>query len=272
MIIAILAVVGVILGSFVNALVWRLRKQDKIGKKTNLEKYSILRGRSMCSNCEHQLQPIDLVPIFSWLFLGGKCRYCKKPIKDTPFSEIVLPSIFVLSYFFMGPFVGAWSWVLLSIWLAISVVLLALFIYDWRWMELPNNLVIIGTILSAVYLVLQVMLVENWSLLVWPLATGVMLAGFFAALFYASDGRWLGGGDVKMSFMLGLLAGTPEKLSLLLLISSITGLLCVLPLALRRQASRETKIAFGPHLVLGTLIVVLVGQPIMDWYFSILIG
>src|SRR5665213_2769212 len=86
MIIALLALLGLVFGSFVNALVWRLHEQEvllekrKKPSKKQLEKLSILNGRSMCPHCKHELAIKDLVPLFSWIALKGKCRYCGKPI------------------------------------------------------------------------------------------------------------------------------------------------------------------------------------------------
>ena len=77
---------GLVFGSAINAMVWRL----KVGK-------SWVHGRSVCSECVHQLAAKDLVPVFSWLFLGGKCRYCRKPIKDHPIVELVTALVFGLS-------------------------------------------------------------------------------------------------------------------------------------------------------------------------------
>jgi prepilin signal peptidase PulO-like enzyme (type II secretory pathway) len=108
---------GLIFGSFVNALVWRMHAQDELKEQleklrakkktkdfektiteseTHLRELSMSKGRSMCSKCHHPLAPNDLVPLLSWLWLRGKCRYCRKPIEDTPLLEAGLPVAFVV--------------------------------------------------------------------------------------------------------------------------------------------------------------------------------
>src|SRR5665213_1631023 len=103
MIIVVLIVVGICLGSFVNALVWRIHEQAKETRRKKpdqayLKQLSISRGRSMCSACHHELAVKDLVPVLSWLSLGGKCRYCRKPIPDNPLVELATSLLFVASY------------------------------------------------------------------------------------------------------------------------------------------------------------------------------
>src|SRR6185369_3402365 len=102
--IVILALLGLIFGSFVNALTWRLHEQEKLagkkGKKAadRRQALSISTGRYMCSNCGHELAAKDLVPVFSWLWLRGKCRYCGARIPDSPIVELATGLLFALSY------------------------------------------------------------------------------------------------------------------------------------------------------------------------------
>src|ERR1700677_3953472 len=104
MIIFILAIVGLCLGSFVNALVWRLHGQaaEKGKKKPNqdyLSQLSVAKGRSMCPHCKHQLANRDLIPLLSWLSLKGKCRYCAKAISPQyPLVELITALLFIASY------------------------------------------------------------------------------------------------------------------------------------------------------------------------------
>src|SRR3989344_8576881 len=121
---------GLILGSFVNALVWRTYK-----------KKAILKGRSQCVHCGHQLAPADLVPVLSWLVLGSRCRYCKKNISvQYPLVELGTAAVFAMSYVLWPVDLVGGQWVLFTTWLAVSVGLLALAVYDLRFMLLPNKI------------------------------------------------------------------------------------------------------------------------------------
>ncbi|MEK9196125.1 MAG: prepilin peptidase, partial [Patescibacteria group bacterium] len=143
MIVGILIVLGLCFGSFVNALVWRVYQQSlpkaKRPKKVDL---SIQKGRSVCPNCHHVLGWQDLLPVISWLGLRGKCRYCSKPILwQYPLVEILTAVIFVISYLFWPfEFTGT-EVVIFGLWLAVVVNLVALAVYDVKWMLLPNRLV-----------------------------------------------------------------------------------------------------------------------------------
>src|SRR5882762_114793 len=105
MIIVVLAILGLCFGSFVNAAVWRIYAQEQVkSKKLQVKKstnLSIVNGRSVCPHCEHELAAKDLMPVFSWLSLGGKCRYCKKPIsRQYPLVELLTAVLFVFSYLY----------------------------------------------------------------------------------------------------------------------------------------------------------------------------
>ena len=110
MIIAVLAVLGLVFGSFVNAFAWRLHEQESLLEKKKkpsakqLAKLSIVKGRSMCPECKHELAAKDLIPVFSWITLKGKCRYCGKPISwQYPAVELATALLFVFC-----TYIGHW--------------------------------------------------------------------------------------------------------------------------------------------------------------------
>src|SRR5688572_14928277 len=119
MMILMLVLAGLVLGSFVNALVWRLHvRRDWV------------RDRSECPHCHHKLAALDLIPVLSWLMLRGKCRYCGKPIDDSPLTELALPALFVVSYIFWPqPLVGVGLFEFV-LWIVFLTGFLALAIYD----------------------------------------------------------------------------------------------------------------------------------------------
>lgn len=268
MIILVLVLLGLCFGSFTNALVWRLHEQSR--PKSRRPKHinlSILRGRSACPNCQHQLAATDLVPVLSWLALRGKCRYCHKPISTQyPLVELLMVLLFVLSYL-LWPY----GWAVLGVarfvaWLVILVLFVALAIYDLRWMLLPNKLVwpLVG--LTALQVVVLTIHQADIAVLVGYLWGVVFLAGLFGAMYWLSRGAWIGFGDVKMAVGLGLLVGGPLSAILLLFISSVVGLLFSVPLMARGKDSLKLKIPYGPFLIIATIIVYLVGASLTSWY------
>jgi leader peptidase (prepilin peptidase)/N-methyltransferase len=285
MVYLVLIIFGLCLGSFVNALVWRLHEQAEIVEKTErgkkltqadrqrLEKLSISKGRSMCLSCGHELAGKDLVPVVSWLTLRGKCRYCGARIPDTPIAELAVPTIFVISYsWWPYSLQTGLNKALLVVWLACAVAFVALALYDLRWFLLPDRVVFPLIGLSVVFTALQALAADNPAATVGSAALGVLiLAGLFFALHYFSDGRWIGFGDVKLAVALGLLAGTGINALILLLLASVLGVLVGLPGLLKHNLGMTSKIPFGPFLLLAGIIVVLWGGSVSHWYLNTLI-
>jgi prepilin signal peptidase PulO-like enzyme (type II secretory pathway) len=100
----------------------------------------------------------------------------------------------------------------------------------------------------------------------------LVIAGTFWSLFQLSNGRWIGGGDVKLAVVLGLLAGTPLKALLILFFSSIIGTICSLPILVRGKKALKMQVPYGPFLMAATVVVVLFGSSIIDWYSQLLLG
>jgi prepilin signal peptidase PulO-like enzyme (type II secretory pathway) len=272
-IIFVLILLGLAWGSFVNAFVWRLHEQQKSTKKKAHKDLSILKGRSMCPDCRHTLATKDLVPVLSWLSLGGKCRYCRKPISaQYPAVELLTAALFVLSYLFWPYGFLTAGIVQLVIWLATLVVFMILFVYDLRWMILPNKVVypLIG--LTVINVGLQVVLTSNLGLLVQAFWGVICLAGLFYALFQISGGKWIGGGDVKLAIALGLLVGGPVKALLLIFIASLLGVIITLPLLVQGKKSYTSRIPFGPFLIAASIIVYIFGNSLINIYLKHILG
>ncbi len=284
-----LVLLGLSLGSFVNALVWRLHERAKLedtiahrkkgsGVPTSKERQrladlSMWHGRSMCPHCQHPLAARDLIPVFSWLFLRGKCRYCQRPIDDTPLPELVTPLIFVASFLWWPmPFHGI-GLLTFIFWLIFVVGFVALALYDFRWMLLPDKMVypLIG--LAVIELILQLLHFHAGLHVLVDAGAGVLVvSGLFFVLYVASGGEWIGGGDVKLGILLGILAGDALRGALLLFIASLAGVLFAVPQMTRGQAGRKAHIPFGPFLIFGLLVVQLFGSGVIDWYARLLAG
>ncbi|HMR72561.1 MAG TPA: prepilin peptidase [Candidatus Saccharibacteria bacterium] len=254
---------GAIFGSFAGAVAWRIKK-----------KKDFVRGRSECEHCHHVLAPLDLIPIFSWLFLRGRCRYCKKPIgASTLLVELGLGLAFMLSYIAwpLG-FDGVLSGTLFGLWLVALVMFAVLFLYDLRWTLLPDKVVFPLIAVSLLFFVGSMVLSgvsPTTAVLEFCLAIAP-IAGIYGVLYFASGGKWVGFGDVKLGIALGLLLGWQGAL-LTLVLANFIGLLFVLPGLVSRQLGKSSRVPFGPFLMLAACISFLYGSYLIDAYMKLLL-
>ncbi len=264
MIIGILVVIGLALGSFVNALVWRMHRSA-----TSKQKLTVWSGRSMCTHCQTTLAAKDLLPVISWLVLRGRCRYCHKSIEDTPIAELLVPLLFITSYVFWPHSFDAAGIVLFVVWLLALVVLTALLVYDLRWMLLPNRLIVVFSVFAAVLLIVRAA-TEGVPVLLSGILAAVVIAGFFYVLHQVSNGKWIGGGDVKLGFGLGLVAGSPVGALMVVFLASLLGTLASLPKIIIDKSALVSRLPFGPFLILATVITFLFYQDVLSWYLGLL--
>lgn len=267
MIVVLLMVIGLAFGSFINALIWRLHEQPKAKSKKQKAKLSIVRGRSICPRCGHGLAAADLVPVLSWLWLRGRCRYCHKRIDDNPLVEITLPLLFVISYLFWPLAFDTHGRLLFIVWLVALVGLVALAVYDLRWYLLPDKLTYSLFALAALQILSVTLFFQGGSRALLDGALGLVVGGgLFYGLFQVSHGKWIGGGDVKLGGALGLLLGTPALALFMLFAASALGTAVALPLMAAGRADRKTHLPFGPFLIVATVVARLCGQSIINWY------
>ena len=288
LIIVALFLLGLIFGSFVNAWVWRLGKQlDANGdakKLTNAQKqqYSITKGRSMCPGCKHQLAPKDLVPLFSWLSLKGKCRYCKAKIgKQYPLVELAMAIMFVASYIFWPEDLQGSGYILLVGFIATLVPLFALAIYDYKHLILPDKVLIVGIIIYSVFLLAYAVTLRDFYIFGTAVLAGILYFAIFLSIFIASivaqkkgytNKDWMGLGDVKLVFLLGLMIGKPTLVILGMFIASMLGFLIALPSLISKKDNFGSQIPFGPYLIAGAIITIWFGQNVLNWYTDLLIS
>ncbi len=270
MFIAELIVLGLCLGSFTGALVWRLHEQSLPVKKQAAKpaELSITKGRSMCPHCQHTLAAKDLIPLVSWITLRGRCRYCKHPIGwQEPILEVAMPLLFVLSYVFWPFAFDAEGIFLLVCWLLAVVGLVALFVYDLRWMLLPNKVVFPLIGLGVLQMLVVAFVFDGGLHAILGAAAGLAIAGgIFYVLFQVSKGKWIGGGDVKLGYAIGLLLGSPSLAFLMLFVASLLGVAASLPGLFTKKLAVTSRIPFGPFLIVSTMIVMLFGASIIEWY------
>jgi prepilin signal peptidase PulO-like enzyme (type II secretory pathway) len=260
------------MGSFVNALVYRLHEQP-LAAKTKKQSLSITRGRSICPHCKHTLAAHDLVPVISWILLRGKCRYCHKPIHwQYPVVEVSGAGLFAVSYLLWPYTWSSFGILLFGIWLMCLVLFLALLVYDLKWMILPNRIVYLLIGLAVVHTVLLALANKDIGVVMTAFWGVVCTAGFFYVLFQLSSGKWIGGGDVKLAIALGMLIGGPLPSVIMLFIASFSGSLVTIPSLLLGKVKRTSKVPFGPFLLVATIVVYLFGAIISQWYEHTVLG
>lgn len=266
----VLILLGLCLGSFINALVYRLRLQENPSKSKNSRdaQYSILSGRSICPRCKHELAAKDLVPLLSWLYLKGRCRYCGNPISwQYPLVESATAILFVFSYLFWPYELSSTeNLVAFAFWLVFLTGFIALTIYDLKYLILPNKIIFPLAIATIIGIAAESLLLGSADPLKtasWGLIIG---GGIFYVLFQVSQGKWIGGGDVKLGFLLGVIVGGPWPAFLMLFLASLLGTVYALPLMLTRKLQAKSRIPFGPFLIAAAIIVQLFGTGMINWY------
>jgi prepilin signal peptidase PulO-like enzyme (type II secretory pathway) len=245
---------GLLFGSAINAMVWRLN----VGR-------SWVKGRSECPDCGHVLAAKDLVPVLSWLTLGGKCRYCRAPIKDHPLVELATGILFALSAYALWNQMPYWE---LGIWLVMLVMLIVLAVYDLRWMILPDKVMLPLIIVAFCYQIVVTVVTRSPELLVDSLVAAIAAGGVFYAIVFFSKGRAMGGGDIKLAFAMGLILGLANTAVAMLIAFNVAALVGIGLVVLKRR-TRKDQIPFGPFLAGATIVAFLFGDRIVGWYLRL---
>jgi prepilin signal peptidase PulO-like enzyme (type II secretory pathway) len=243
---------GLCIGSFLNCYIYRL------------EKGKTLKGRSFCPQCKHILSWKDLFPVFSYLFLGGKCRYCRKKISiQYPLVELLTGIIFVLIFSFVKSF-SILGFLNLAFLFYIFSALAIIFIYDLKHYIIPDRVLFPAISVALIYNLI------NFQQILDNLLAVVVAAGFFLFIFLISRGRWMGFGDVKLAILMGLLLGLSNVLVALFLAFFFGAIIGVILMVFGKKGLKS-EIPFGPFLIIGTFIAMLWGAHIISWYFRVFI-
>ncbi len=252
---------GSILGSFLNVVTLRLPNAQSLG------------GRSHCAYCKHALGFLDLFPIFSFLLLLGKCRYCQHSISKRYFIvEFVTGLLFALSTWYVNP-VTAVDFILLGKYFLVVAALLVVFIVDLEHFIILDSVLITSSIF-AVIINLALDILTKQSLGFNSNFIGGIIAALagslpFFGIWYFSDGKWMGFGDVKLMLLLGLLLGIPNILVGLMVSILLGGVVSTFLLAFTSK-TLKTRIPFGTFLSLGTITAFVYGDKLLKWYLSFL--
>lgn len=238
---------GLILGSFLNCLIWRIYKEESLG------------GRSYCPNCRHKISWYDNIPMLSFIFLRGRCRYCRQNISwQYPLVEFVTAVLFYLS--FLNALLGDQFFLKLAFsWLFI-IGLILVFVYDARWQLVPMNIV---WPLTGILFILNIFLGKSWIDMV---IVGGLTASFFFAQYLLTRKRGLGEGDIWLGLLIGIAFTSFIEVFLSLFLAYLSGALIGLGFIFFKGKNGKTKIALGPFLAFGAIITLIWGKAIIDWY------
>jgi leader peptidase (prepilin peptidase)/N-methyltransferase len=256
LIIGVLALVGLAVGSFLNVVIVRVPAGE-----------SVFFSRSQCPHCVAELSNRDRIPLLSWIILRGRCRTCAAPISVRyPIVELVTALVWagLTAHAFAAGILG-----LLPLLLVSSAILIALFVIDLEHKRLPDALTYLMYPAAAVGLLVDGQVTGSWPLGPALAGAGIWLLAI-GGIWFLSGGRGMGMGDVKLAPTLGLILGwVGVGSSVVGLMSAwLIGGVVAIGLMLTRRARTGTAIPFGPFLIVGFGVGLLVGADITEIYLS----
>lgn len=249
----IVFVYGILIGSFLNVCIFRIPEES-----------SVVFGRSHCMNCNRQLKWYELIPVFSYLFLLGRCRTCKSRISiQYPIIEALNGILYVLVFYLNG-----WNsifTILLNVIYCLAIsALLVLSVIDFRTNTIPAGINIFIMVMGLAAVLLKYFWYERSTDVVLDHAIGFFVVSLFLLLiFYATRGRGIGGGDIKLMAAAGLLLGW----ELVIMAFFMGCILAAIIHPVRMRVSNVSRVlAFGPYLSVGIVLALFFGNRIIDWY------
>lgn len=243
----LILIIGIIIGSFLNVCIYRIPRNESISFPP-----------SSCTNCEERLKAWDLIPIISFIFLKGRCRYCKTKISIIyPIVELLNGLIYLAIYKVFG------LSIISAIYMLLSSILIVISFIDYNYKIIPDKLVVLGFII-----VTPIHILYNFPTSFVHGILGLFISGgLFLSIAFISKGG-MGGGDIKLISLLGYLFGL--KIFMVILISFILGALISIILLSTKVKSRKDVIAFGPFIAIAGIIVILFFDEILNVYFKII--
>jgi leader peptidase (prepilin peptidase)/N-methyltransferase len=241
---------GLMVGSFLNVVAFRVPRGE-----------SLVRPGSHCPGCGAAVRPYDNVPVFSWLFLRGRCRSCDERISPRyPVVEAITALLFVAVLLVKGVSVDALPG------LALVAILVPTALIDLEHRVIPNGLMAVGAVVG-----LALVLVADSGHLAAHLIAATAAGGFFFVVVLAYP-RGMGMGDVKLAGLLGLYLGA--SVAPALLVALVSGTVVGVAIIARKgtHAGRKTAIPFGPFLAFGGIVGLLAGPAMIDWYLKTFAG
>jgi leader peptidase (prepilin peptidase)/N-methyltransferase len=250
-VVIVAVVLGLVIGSFLNVVIWRVPRDE-----------SVSHPASHCPSCGQPVRPYDNVPVVSWLVLRGRCRDCREPISPRyPLVEAGTGVLFGVTAWHFG---ADWA---LPAYLYLVAIGVALSLIDLDVQRLPNKIVLPSYAVATVLLVVASVGDHDWNALLRAAIGCVILYAFYFLLGFIKPGA-MGFGDVKLSGVLGMYLGWLGwgELAVGAFLGFLLGGVVGGALMAVRKAGRKSKIPFGPFMIVGAYIAVLVGGQIADLY------
>ncbi len=243
----IIFIFGLAIGSFLNCIIYRLEKNE-----------TFLKGRSYCPHCKHILGWQDLIPLFSFLILKGKCRYCQQKISwQYPLVEIATAALFLAGF-------NPQNFLFSIFYFLITSFLIIIFVYD-----LKHYIILDKVIYPLIGITFLYQLFGSGQPLLNPLLSAFLAAFFFLLIVLVSRGNWMGIGDIKLAFFMGLFLGFPNIL-FSLFSAFFIGAIIGIGLIISGKRTLKSEIPFGPFLVTGTFLALFFGEKIINWYLNLI--
>ena len=254
-------VFGLIIGSFLNCLIWRLHEKIPLIPFTKGgDKWK----RSYCPKCRKQIAWYDNIPVLSFVILGGKCRKCGKTISwQYPIVEFITGVLFVVSFYLsyrVAIYDLSFIIKLIRDWFIIAVMIV-IFIYDLRWYLILDVITLPACVIA---LIINLWLNYSWQNL---LISGIIGGSFFLIQFVISKGKWIGGGDIRLGLLIGLALGWPGVL-VAIIISYFIGSAVGLSLIAFGKKKWGSEVPLGVFLAVGTIITLFWQTQILNWYLN----
>jgi leader peptidase (prepilin peptidase)/N-methyltransferase len=236
-------VVGIVIGSFLNVVIYRVPK-----------KISIAKGRSYCPKCKHKIKGYHNIPLISFIYLKGRCRYCDKKISSRyPLIELFTGLLGVALVVVFGFSIQA------LLYFIVGAILLCITMIDFDTMTIPNGLVI-ALIIPSVLSIFLIPEIGILSRIIGSLCISVPMLG----LTFFIPGAF-GGGDIKLMAVIGILLGWQNTLLATfigILIGGVVGTIILL------KKTQQKHMAFGPYLCIGIMTAILFGDIIIKYYLQ----
>ena len=245
---ALITILGLVIGSFLNVCIYRIPVEE-----------SIAFPPSHCSKCKHDLSPIDLVPVFSYIFLRGRCKYCNEKISMRyPFIESLNGILYLIVYLKFGLTLIALKYcILVSILIVIGMI-------DYDTQFVFTSTTIFGGIIAGIFIIIQAIFYKAG--VIDLVLGGVVGFGIIGLIVFLTKG--MGEGDIEIAAVCGLFLGVKGILLGLFLAIILGGIVGIIILLLKLKKAKE-KIAFGPCIAIGSLISMLWGVEILNLYWRL---